>query len=115
MKKLNVYTPNPNFNGLRNGVIFTDGVGKATKEEAEVLVRRWKYRCPDLETKKDDKHTDTSGFPEGYPHAALLAQNGFTSPEAVAAATDQDLRAINGIGPAALKSLREWKTETPES
>ncbi|MEQ9309691.1 MAG: hypothetical protein RLN90_09565 [Balneolaceae bacterium] len=47
-KKFEVFTPNKEYNGVRNGVLFTKGKGTATKEEALELVATWGYSCPDL-------------------------------------------------------------------
>jgi len=46
---------------------------------------------------------------EGIPEEILgkLAEAGFESAEKIAEATDEELLAINGIGPATLKIIRE--------
>lgn len=46
-------------------------------------------------------------LPEDFPAAELLAGAGFGTVEAVSGASDEDLRAINGIGPATLGDIRE--------
>lgn len=47
-KKYKVFTPNKGFNGKRNGVVFENGVGRATKAQANELVSVWGYDCPEL-------------------------------------------------------------------
>ena len=53
-KKVKVYTPNPNFNGDREGVTFTDGVGEADKKTARILVHNYGYSLKPLKS-EDDK------------------------------------------------------------
>jgi hypothetical protein len=44
-----------------------------------------------------------------YPHADLLASNGFSGWDAVKDASDADLLKIDGIGPTRLAEIRAWK------
>ncbi len=53
-KKVKVYTPNPNFNGDREGVTFTDGVAEADKETARILVNNYGYSLKPFKS-EDDK------------------------------------------------------------
>lgn len=52
-KLYKVFTPVKSFTGFRYGVAFKDGVGMATKHQAQVLVGNFGYSCPEL--KKEDK------------------------------------------------------------
>ena len=92
-KLYEVRTPNQGFNGIRYGVKFKNGVGQATKKQAEVLAGNWKYKCAELENEKkagkkppepkppepnppvpkDDEKSPASGS----PHLATLAPSSF--------------------------------------
>ena len=87
-KLYEVRTPNQGFNGIRYGVKFKNGVGQATKKQAEVLVGNWKYKCAELENeKKAKKKLPEPNPPEpkddekppasGSPHLATLAPSSF--------------------------------------
>lgn len=64
-KTYTVTTPNKNFNGMREGVIFTDGTGKAkTEEQVRNLINIYGYSCPDYKgkgTKKDESKDNLTG------------------------------------------------------
>lgn len=42
-KKVKIYTPNPAFKGVREGVTFEDGVGLADEAAARVLIHDYGY------------------------------------------------------------------------
>lgn len=50
----------------------------------------------------------SSSLPADFPHRDLLAAS-FPSAEAVTSASDDDLSAIDGIGPKGLKAIRSYK------
>jgi hypothetical protein len=56
-KKYKVFMRNKDFKGRRFGVPFENGEGNATKKEAIVLVKNWKYRCPELYPEKEKAET----------------------------------------------------------
>ena len=45
---------------------------------------------------------------EPHPVLISLAENGFMSLDAIRAASDEELLAVPGIGPAKLAAIREW-------
>jgi len=47
--------------------------------------------------------------PVDYPYADVLKTGGFNDWQAVQGASDDDLLAVDGIGPARLKEIREFK------
>ena len=53
-KKVKIYTPNPAFNGVREGVTFKDGVGLADEAEARVLIRNYGYSKDKPDTEEKD-------------------------------------------------------------
>lgn len=75
-KKINVYTPNPFFNGERNGIPFVDGVASCAKDDAEVLVRDYGYSMDpvdnneatleEIEAEKVPGPKDTNDFIRAY-------------------------------------------------
>lgn len=67
-KKYKVFTPNKGFNGKRNGVVFENGVGRATKAQANELVSVWGYDCPEL--------TDVNPSPGPSPEGEGSEPNG---------------------------------------
>ena len=67
-KKYTVLTPNPHFSGRRYGVLFEKGRGKATRHEAEILVKNWGYSCPALEKKSEAKE---KAEPQGQTGAEM--------------------------------------------
>jgi len=42
-KKIKIYTPNPEFSGVREGVTFKNGVGEADAATARILIRNYGY------------------------------------------------------------------------
>jgi len=50
-----------------------------------------------------------SGLPEDFPHASYLERDGrFTSPEAVRAASTEELESVSGISEARLADIRAY-------
>jgi hypothetical protein len=50
-----------------------------------------------------------SGLPEDFPHASYLKKDGrFTSPEAVNAASTEELESVSGISEARLADIRAY-------
>lgn len=47
-------------------------------------------------------------FPEDYPGYEVLGQVEGMTPERIAAMTDEEVLAINGIGPSTLKQIRSY-------
>ena len=115
-KQYTVKTPNTAFTGVRAGVQFTDGVGKTDKNTAAKLVNLWGYSCAELESSnakeyKTDPELPEHSLNEDHPALELLVSNGFDTPEKVQEASDEALRAVNGIGPKALKEIREFNNQ----
>lgn len=48
-------------------------------------------------------------LPEGYPSRDLLIGTQFVTVDAINSATDDELLAVDGIGPATLKAIRAYK------
>ncbi len=57
-KTYTVSTPNPKFNGIRAGVLFTDGKGQATEQQANHLVGNFGYSCAALDGSKPEPKVD---------------------------------------------------------
>ncbi len=57
--------------------------------------------------KVEDSSTNPASLPDDFPERDLLIGTAFKSTEALNAATDEDLLAVDGIGPAKLKAIRE--------
>lgn len=53
-------------------------------------------------------------MPDKYPRRDLLVSNGFYSIEAVERASDNELLAIDGIGPKTLQEIRTYNTKNTE-
>lgn len=56
--------------------------------------------------KTESKPAQVTALPDGFPAAHLLAENGFTTLEAVLSASDQELLDVDGIGPSKLAAIR---------
>jgi|ERR1051325_642130 hypothetical protein len=69
--------------------------GESTADFLERLADKVESQPPD------------SDLPEDFPMRELLAESGYASIEAVKAASDEDLLAIDGIGDARLKDIRK--------
>lgn len=61
---------------------------------------------PDIETALDNDEPDDDFVIVDKDVTDLLIDAGFTTKEAVAAASDEELRAIKGIGPSTLNKIR---------
>ena len=59
---------------------------------------------------KGGRQTYASGsLPEGYPGRNALIAGKFDSLEKVASASDEELAALDGVGPATVTAIREYK------
>lgn len=56
---------------------------------------------------KAEARPRADSIPEDFPYAALLSGGGYKTAEALRAASDEDLLAIDGIGEARLKEIRQ--------
>lgn len=69
----------------------------------------------DLALLQADRYLVVEVAKEGPPVSkkilAVLEKKGFDSQEAIAAASDEDLAAIEGLGPKKIKDLRSWAEE----
>lgn len=109
-KKFTIQTPNPSFTGYRDGILF--GNGKAVVEDETVarnFVNVRGYRCPQVENQDKEEQAPkvVSDLPADFPFREQLAQNGFTDFVAITGASDSELTAIKGLGPAAVKEIRD--------
>lgn len=52
---------------------------------------------------------ETEGEAATYPYADVLSEGGFADWDAVKSASDEDILAVNGIGPTRLKEIRAYK------
>ena len=96
---------------------ITDGVVELTDEEAAVFLDREAIRLIPGQKAPDPDEGADRGTPPASPETAalsvpaehgrdLLVAGGFDSDEKVRDASDEDLLAVDGIGPGRLKQIR---------
>ena len=51
--------------------------------------------------------TAVAWLPEGFPHRAALHAAGFVTLDHARSATDAELRAVKGVGPAGVRAIRD--------
>lgn len=88
------------YAGRAEAVDVKSKAEKATKPAGETSAGG-----PEEANKVGPKDALAASF--GDDIADLLRDAGFADPEAVATASDDDLRAVSGIGPASVKKIRE--------
>ena len=99
------------------GGTITEGVVELTDEEAAVFLDREAVRLlPGQDAPEPDQNADRGTPPESPETSVLsvppehgrdgLVAAGFDSDEKVRAASDEDLLAVDGIGPGRLKQIR---------
>ena len=76
---------------------YVDAEGKEAKPQAG---------APTEEEKKGEGGAEGT---ETYPYAGVLASGGFATLEAAQNASDDELLAVKGFGPASLKEFRAYK------
>lgn len=84
---------------------WVDAEGKETDEPRASDAEKAKPEPVKAET----KDADGNKVSVPMPYASLLEEAGYGSPEAVRKASDEDLLAIEGIGPTRLAEIRAYK------
>lgn len=83
-------------------------------DENGKLYRPGKVEVPEALAKRLGKSTEGKTVEEkpqdAYPYADILSAGGYKDWAAVNKATDEQLLALDGIGPARLKEIREFKS-----
>lgn len=94
----------------REGGVYKVGAGDAAKW---VDANGKEVAAPSKsEAKAEDERKAAPAVapaPGAYPYAEVLTAGGFKDWAAVNKATDEQLLALDGIGPARLKEIREFK------
>lgn len=87
------------------GDAFVDAEGKTVdaKEAKSALAKR----AGETEEPQSSAATNAGGLAEDFPAREALVGGGFDTPEKVKAASDDDLLALDGVGPATLTKIRE--------
>lgn len=89
--------------GPRRGPLYGPGRARVPASFARAL-----GLTPITETSAPtaDETAECTPLPDDFPVRDLLIAGGITTIEAVREATDKDLRALKGIGPAAVRDIR---------
>lgn len=77
------------------------------REETDVIYPASETKIARVQAQDPDDLGATAGLGDDKRLLVRLAERGITRKSQVAAMSDDDLRAIDGIGPAALRKLRE--------
>ncbi len=85
-----------------DGKVFFKGEAFVTDADAELIKRAQNAEPAQAEQ-------STGAFPKDYPGYEILGQVEGMTPELLAAMSDDEILAINGIGPATLKQIRAIK------
>lgn len=93
----------------------TDILPGVRKRKGATVMGLPKQRQIELVKEGKMEPVDYKGLPEGYPQRDMLVTHEYFSVEAVEAANDEELLAIDGIGPKRLKEIRTYNSKTKDN